>query len=193
MENKNYNHCYEFCCLGNGINTYLIQLYGNYGEDEFDVFVIETLKKLNKKDIIGLLNNYNNKIAHNDKDIKFYSGNGFGYYFTKKHGVYVAEWMSNDGIMEIINKVKDGGFEFMCDYVLDIAEKVEEKKVEIIGCNCRVCKEFNNWAIPDGVVGDGKYTCWNCANSYHRIIRGLDMDKLDSQVAMIKKNYKMGV
>jgi hypothetical protein len=172
-------------------NYYLIQQARD--DNKFNVFFIEPEEELIDKDIIKILNDHNNKVPHTDRKIIFLNyTKTFRYLFQKEFNRYVITGVTKETITNIRTTLGIFGFKFLFEYDLKKeTEKKEEEQQVKNGCNCRVCKEYNYWAVPDCVVSDSNYTCWNCANSYHRIIRGLDLENIDKQVAMIKKNYGM--
>ena len=53
------------------------------------------------------------------------------------------------------------------------------------GCYCRSCNEYNEYAEPDEVIEDNKFTCFVCGNHPDRKGKGLPNDK----VAEIDKIY----
>lgn len=62
--------------------------------------------------------------------------------------------------------------------------KQKEQKPFSGGTRCRVCNEFNNYAEPDEVIGDAKYTCWTCAANPLKRWKGLSNQE---QVSMVMK------
>lgn len=56
------------------------------------------------------------------------------------------------------------------------------------GCCCRACNDFNEYAVPDQIVSDGKYTCWACAMHPDRKRRGLEGNR--EALEKLNKLYK---
>jgi len=55
------------------------------------------------------------------------------------------------------------------------------------GCCCRVCNEFNDYADPDGICIDGKYTCYNCGTHPYKYSIGLVNDEQKNKMLNIYK------
>ena len=126
------------------------------------------------------------------------------YYFTKPNcdpynDTYYAALGMNVDFLRIL---KD---EFMCNVwktEFDKNYSIEEfkhcfndvVKREVKGkINCRACGEYNDYAEIDGVIDDDKYTCWNCANNYYRVSRGLNVldNNYSNQIMAIRKLNKV--
>ncbi len=63
-----------------------------------------------------------------------------------------------------------------------------EEKNEHDGTWCRACGNYNDYAVPDKVIDDGKNTCWACAEHPERRRRGLNTPE---QVALVLKLNKI--
>ena len=67
--------------------------------------------------------------------------------------------------------------QYTCDKCKQEAQEHLETYIKK-GCHCRSCNEFNDYAEPDAVIDDGKFTCWHCGNHPDRKKRGLPSDKV---------------
>ena len=72
-----------------------------------------------------------------------------------------------------------------CGFSTGTGSSVSNKKCN--GVLCRVCNEFNEWAEPDNINKDSKYTCYKCGTNPYRFHVGLEGD---SQIAQMRLLYK---
>jgi hypothetical protein len=185
-------------------------VFGTTEEDAF-MFLVANLKK---NFDINLLCEFLDKFSKYDKDINnvisscglniVYPDFNNDFLWSKVGGIPVCLGLVKLGVEIFVTNIENyekkvisvsNAYGLRHNYFIDdiynvynSSEKVVEIKVGKVGSFCRSCGEYNNYAEVDKVIEDGKYTCWNCANSNIRIYRGLNCDNLNKAVMMIRKN-----
>ena len=61
---------------------------------------------------------------------------------------------------------------FTCDNCKQDAQERLDKYIKK-GAFCRVCNDYNEYAEPDRLAEDDKYTCWSCGTHPERKRKGL--------------------
>jgi len=181
-----------------------------FGTTEGDAFMF-LVANLKKSFDINLLCEFLDKFSKYDKDTNdvisscglniVYPDFNNGFFWSKVGDIPVCMGMVKSSVETFIINIEDydmnvvvvnNAYSLRHNYFIDDIYNVynsSEKVVKIKGGSfCRSCGEYNNYAEVDKVIEDGKYTCWNCANSDIRIYRGLNCDNLSKAVMMIRKN-----
>lgn len=55
------------------------------------------------------------------------------------------------------------------------------------GAKCRACGDFNDYAEPDKIINDHKYTCYSCRTHPERHRKGLPSDKVQDMIDYYNK------
>lgn len=162
---------YPYCYPNNDLNS-----LDEYGEVEAVFFQLVNGKRGEAKkieDILDITSTSNIDVVFCSYSLSFFDrvivrANCLPFWF--KRGEYFEKEMKKHGFERIEN----------------IPEETVPLKPAYMGVFCRACGEFNEYAEPDMVADDNKFTCWTCASHYSKRSRGLNENQVSQLLSLMK-------
>lgn len=65
---------------------------------------------------------------------------------------------------------------YICEACCKRLQELRKKNKES-GIHCRVCNGYFEYAAPDKVIPDSKFTCWDCGHSPYKKYKNIPDDK----------------